>query len=127
MLLAMTLPAHLDLFAKGIATKLDFSYSGPQSGAIARALASGKIQLGAIHTYIELFARYFVDLTPHVTLIAAVSGDKDGTLRLWDAKLIEAADELRAVLCRTLHRDLTDDEWSRYVPDGVNRRPVCAP
>jgi malonate decarboxylase alpha subunit len=76
----VVLPAHLDLFTKGIASKLDFSYSGPQGGAIARALYAGKIQLGAIHTYIELFARYFVDLTPHVALIAAVSADREGNL-----------------------------------------------
>ena len=76
----VVLPAHLDLFTKGIASKLDFSYSGPQGGAIARALYAGKIQLGAIHTYIELFARYFVDLTPHVALIAAVSADSEGNL-----------------------------------------------
>ena len=76
----VVLPAHLDLFTKGIASKLDFSYSGPQGGAIARALYAGKIQLGAIHTYIELFARYFVDLTPHVALIAAVNADKEGNL-----------------------------------------------
>jgi malonate decarboxylase alpha subunit len=71
----VVLPAHLDLFTRGIASKLDFSYSGPQGGAIARALYAGKIQLGVIHTYIELFARYFVDLTPHVALIAAVSAE----------------------------------------------------
>ncbi len=76
----VTLPAHLDLFARGIANKLDFSYSGPQSATIARALYSGKIQLGAIHTYLELFARYFMDLTPQVALIAAVSADRDGNL-----------------------------------------------
>ena len=76
----VVLPAHLDLFTKGIASKLDFSYSGPQGGAIARALYAGKIELGAIHTYIELFARYFVDLTPHVALIAAVSADTKGNL-----------------------------------------------
>jgi malonate decarboxylase alpha subunit len=76
----VVLPAHLDLFTKGIASKLDFSYSGPQGGAIARSLYAGKIQLGAIHTYIELFARYFVDLTPHVALIAAVSADREGNL-----------------------------------------------
>src|SRR6202043_2435873 len=76
----VVLPEHLDLFTKGIASKLDFSYSGPQGGAIARALYAGKIQLGAIHTYIELFARYFVDLTPHVALIAAVSADREGNL-----------------------------------------------
>jgi hypothetical protein len=76
----VVLSAHLDLFTKGIATKLYFSYSGPQGGAIARALYASKIQLGAIHTYIELFARYFVDLTPHVALIAAVSADREGNL-----------------------------------------------
>lgn len=76
----IALPEHLDLFAKGIASKLDFAYSGPQSSAIARALNSGHIQLGAIHTYIELFARYFMDLTPHVALIAARSSDRQGNL-----------------------------------------------
>jgi len=76
----IVLQAHLDLFERGIARKLDFSYSGPQGAAIARALAAGKIELGAIHTYIELFARYFMDLTPHVALIAAVQADRDGNL-----------------------------------------------
>ncbi len=33
-----------------------------------------------MHTYLELFARYFVDLTPRVALIAAVSADRDGNL-----------------------------------------------
>ena len=61
----IVLQAHLDLFERGIARKLDFSYSGPQGAAIARALNAGKIELGAIHTYIELFATYFMDLTPH--------------------------------------------------------------
>jgi malonate decarboxylase alpha subunit len=76
----IVLQAHLDLFERGIARKLDFSYSGPQGAAIARALVSGKIELGAIHTYIEMFARYFMDLTPHVALIAAVQADRDGNL-----------------------------------------------
>jgi malonate decarboxylase alpha subunit len=76
----VVLQAHLDLFERDIARKLDFSYSGPQGAGIARALAAGKIELGAIHTYIELFARYFMDLTPHVALIAAVQADRDGNL-----------------------------------------------
>ena len=76
----LVLAAHLDLFEKGIARKLDFSYSGPQGAAIARALDSGKIELGAIHTYIELFARYFVDLTPNVALTVARAADRDGNL-----------------------------------------------
>src|SRR5271155_3843293 len=59
----IVLPEHIDLFEKGIAKKLDYSYSGPQSENLARVLKSGKIELGAIHTYIELFGRYFIDLT----------------------------------------------------------------
>src|SRR6202453_143994 len=76
----IVLQAHLDLFEKGIAKKLDFSYSGPQGAAVARSLIWGAIELGAIHTYIELFARYFVDLTPHVALTVARSADRDGNL-----------------------------------------------
>src|SRR5271155_5955189 len=76
----IVLQAHLDLFERGIARRLDFSYSGPQGAALARALVGGKIELGAIHTYIELFARYFMDLTPNVALIAANQADRDGNL-----------------------------------------------
>lgn len=76
----VVLPEHLDVFDKGIARRLDFSYSGPQSARIARMLFSGKIELGAVHTYLELFGRYFIDLTPQVALIAAVCADRDGNL-----------------------------------------------
>jgi malonate decarboxylase alpha subunit len=76
----VVLPEHLDIFDKGIAKKLDYSYSGPQSARIARMLNGNQIELGAVHTYLELFARYFIDLTPNVALIAAVSADRDGNL-----------------------------------------------
>ncbi|MFJ5488242.1 malonate decarboxylase subunit alpha [Hansschlegelia beijingensis] len=76
----VVLPDHLDLFERGVAKKLDYAYSGPQSARIAAMLFGGKIELGAVHTYLELFARYFVDLTPNVALIAAVSADRDGNL-----------------------------------------------
>ncbi len=76
----IVLPEHLDIFETGIARRLDFSYSGPQSARIARILFNGQIELGAVHTYLELFARYFIDLTPQVALIAAVSADRDGNL-----------------------------------------------
>ncbi len=76
----VVLPAHLDVFERKIARRLDFSYSGPQGGRIAEMLFSGRIELGAVHTYLELFARYFVDLTPHVALVAAVSADREGNL-----------------------------------------------
>ena len=76
----IVLPEHLDVFEKGIARKLDYSYSGPQAARVARLLFGGKIELGAVHTYLELFGRYFIDLTPQVALIAAVSADRDGNL-----------------------------------------------
>jgi Malonate decarboxylase, alpha subunit, transporter len=37
--------------------KLDYSYSGPQPARIARMQFGGKIELGAVHTYLQLFAR----------------------------------------------------------------------
>jgi malonate decarboxylase alpha subunit len=76
----IVLPEHLDVFESGVATRLDFAYSGPQSARIARMLFNGQIALGAVHTYLELFARYFIDLTPNVALIAAVSADRQGNL-----------------------------------------------
>src|SRR5258707_2473129 len=76
----VVLPEHLDVFETGVAKRLDYSYSGPQSARIARMLFGAQIQLGAVHTYLELFARYFIDLTPDVALIAAVSADRDGNL-----------------------------------------------
>ena len=76
----VVLPEHLDVFEKGVARRLDYAYSGPQSARIAAMLFGGKIELGAVHTYLELFARYFIDLTPNVALIAAVSADHEGNL-----------------------------------------------
>ena len=76
----VVLPEHLDVFENGVARRLDYAYSGPQAARIAKMLFGGKIELGAVHTYLELFARYFVDLTPHVALIVAVSADRQGNL-----------------------------------------------
>ncbi|MDM0030124.1 malonate decarboxylase subunit alpha [Variovorax saccharolyticus] len=76
----VVLPEHLDVFDRGVAKKLDYAYSGPQAARIATMLFGGKIELGAVHTYLELFARYFIDLTPNVALIVAVSADRDGNL-----------------------------------------------
>ncbi len=76
----LSLPQHLDVFENGVAAKLDFSFSGPQSQRLARLVSQGRLQIGAIHTYLELFARYFVDLTPQVALVCAQSADADGNL-----------------------------------------------
>lgn len=76
----LALPEHLDLFERGIAKRVDFSFSGPQGARTARLARQGQLHIGAIHTYLELFGRYFVDLIPRVSLIAAQSGDADGNL-----------------------------------------------
>ncbi|NMM26756.1 MAG: malonate decarboxylase subunit alpha [Glaciimonas sp.] len=80
LLSVLALPEHLDVFQRGIARKLDFSFSGPQAVRLARMMQSGQIEVGAIHTYLELFGRYFVDLTPRVSLIAAEAADRHGNL-----------------------------------------------
>ena len=76
----LALPEHLDVFERGIAARLDFSFSGPQAGRVAQLVAAGRLNIGAIHTYLELFGRYFVDLTPRVCLIAAEAADRHGNL-----------------------------------------------
>lgn len=78
----LALPSHIDVFERGIASKLDFSFSGPQAGRLAKLVQEERIEIGAIHTYLELFGRYFIDLTPNVALIAAQAADKNGNLYL---------------------------------------------
>ncbi|WP_408010098.1 malonate decarboxylase subunit alpha [Pseudalkalibacillus sp. A8] len=73
-------PEHLDLFDKGIANKVDFAYAGPQSLRIAQMLEDGKLTMGEIHTYLELYSRLFVDLIPSVALVAAEKADHEGNL-----------------------------------------------
>jgi malonate decarboxylase alpha subunit len=76
----LALPEHLDVFERGVASRLDFSFSGPQAGRVARLAATGRLNIGAIHTYLELFSRYFVDLPPRVALVAAEAADRNGNL-----------------------------------------------
>lgn len=76
----VALPEHLEIFERGIASRLDFSFSGPQGGRLAKLVGSGQLSIGAIHTYLELFGRYFIDLTPKVSLIAAQAADAAGNL-----------------------------------------------
>jgi malonate decarboxylase alpha subunit len=73
-------PEHLTLFERGIARKLDLAYAGPQSVRLAQLLEDGKLEVGAIHTYIELYARMFVDLMPDVALVCAEQADRQGNL-----------------------------------------------
>ncbi len=76
----VVLNEHLDLFRLGLADRLDFAYSGPQSKALYQLAAEKKVQIGAIHTYLELYGRYFVDLYPQVAILAAEACDDAGNV-----------------------------------------------
>ena len=73
-------PEHLTLFEFGIARKVDFAFAGPQSLRVAQLLEDGKLSIGAIHTYVELYARLLVDLIPNVVLVCAEQADAAGNL-----------------------------------------------
>ncbi len=77
---SVSLPQHLDLFERGIANKLDFAFAGAQSLRISQLLQDGVLQVGALHTYVELYARLYVDLPPNVVLVAGYTADRDGNL-----------------------------------------------
>src|SRR6202021_1562111 len=73
-------PEHLRVFELGIAQKVDFAFAGPQSLRVAQLLEDGVLEIGAIHTYVELYARLLVDLVPNVVLVCAEQADQEGNL-----------------------------------------------
>jgi len=77
---SVSLPEHLDVFEKGICKRIDFSFAGEQSVRMAGLVEDGTVEVGAIHTYVELYARMFVDLIPDVVLLCATQADRDGNL-----------------------------------------------
>jgi malonate decarboxylase alpha subunit len=76
----LALPDHLAVFERGIASRLDFAFAGQQSRKLAALVESNRIKIGAIHTYLELYARMLVDLTPRVALVVADKADRHGNL-----------------------------------------------
>ncbi len=77
---SIILPAHLDLFERGLAERVDFAYAGPQGERLFRLLEQKKLIIGTIHTYVELYSRYFYDLCPNVCLLTAEMADKQGNI-----------------------------------------------
>ncbi|MBX9968925.1 malonate decarboxylase subunit alpha [Priestia aryabhattai] len=73
-------PEHLDIFEKGIAEKIDFSYAGAQSLRVSQMIEDGTLKMGEIHTYLELYGRLFIDLIPNIALVAADKADAQGNL-----------------------------------------------
>src|SRR3981189_3134440 len=76
----LALSDHLAVFERGIANRLDFAFAGPQSGRFAGLVSASTLKIGAIHTYLELYARMLVDLTPRVALVVADKADRHGNL-----------------------------------------------
>lgn len=79
---AVELDDHIALFERGIARRLDFAFSGPQAAALARLVRERKIEIGAVHTYLELYSRYLTDLRPDVALLAGEAADPGGNVYL---------------------------------------------
>jgi len=79
-IMALARPDHLAIFEQGIAKKVDFSFAGPQSLRVAQMVEDGQMEVGAIHTYVELSARLFVDLIPNAVLVCAEAADHEGNL-----------------------------------------------
>ncbi len=105
---------HLDIFEKGIARKLDFSFSGTQSLRISQLLEDGQLEIGAIHTYIELYSRLYVDLIPNVALVAGFKADRKGNLYTGPSTedtpaLVEAAAFHDGIVIAQVN-ELVDDE-----------------
>ena len=73
-------PEHLTLFERGIARRVDFCFAGPQSVRVAQLLEQGNLEIGSISTYVELYARMFIDLTPRLALVCAEQADPAGNL-----------------------------------------------
>ncbi|NLF94534.1 MAG: malonate decarboxylase subunit alpha [Oligosphaeraceae bacterium] len=80
----IALADQLEVFERGIARQVDFSYSGPQGLRLAKLAMAGKINIGNIHTYLELYSRYFTDLCPNVCCLAAEMADREGNLYTGD-------------------------------------------
>ena len=105
---------HLDLFEKGIAEEINFAFAGVQSLRLAQMLAEEKLRIGAIHTYIALDSRLYVDLSPNVALIAGYKADRKGNLYTGPSTedtpaLVEAAAFHDGIVIAQVN-ELVDDE-----------------
>lgn len=112
---SLSLPQHLDLFERGIARRLDFSFAGAQSLRVAQLLQDGKLEVGAIHTYAELYARLYVDLIPNVVMVAAYAADRQGNLYTGPSTedtpaLVEAAAFRDGIVIAQVNQLLDDPE-----------------
>jgi malonate decarboxylase alpha subunit len=119
---SITRPEHLELFEKGIARKVDFSFAGTQSLRLAQLLEDNLLEIGAIHTYVELYARMLIDLPPRVAFICADKADRHGNLftgpNTEDTPTIVEATAFRDGIVVAQVNEITDDLPRVDIPGG---------
>ena len=121
----LALPDHLAVFERGIANRLDFAFAGPQSRKLAELVAAGSLKIGAIHTYLELYARMLVDLTPRVALVVADKADREGNLytgpNTEDTPVIAEATAFNGGIVVAQVNEIVDTPAARRHPGGLGR------
>ncbi|STW79460.1 bifunctional putative acetyl-CoA:acetoacetyl-CoA transferase: alpha subunit/beta subunit [Klebsiella michiganensis] len=86
----------------------------PKACVFRKLLEDGLLEIGAIHTYIELYSRLYVDLSPNVALIAGYKADRKGNLYTGPSTedtpaLVEAAAFHDGIVIAQVN-ELVDDE-----------------
>lgn len=115
---AQGLPTKATLLA-ALALQVETS---PTAMSFAVSLLTGKFRSRPLRGHEDKVIS--VAFNPDGTRI--ISGSLDTTLRQWDATLLENGKALSStILCSTLHRNLTREEWKQYVPEGEDFREIC--
>ena len=84
---------------------------------------------GADHAWLSLTDLHRHTGIPRSALFApdgnTLTTSDDGTVRLWDTDAFNDLATLTDNACTVAGRSLTEQEWRRYVPDGVAYRRIC--
>jgi len=135
---SISLPDHLAIFDNGIAATIDFAFSGGVAKELYERVMDQRIGIGSIHTYNELYSRYFTDRRPHVALVAAEQADHEGNLYTGanteeTALICEATRYAKGVVVAQVNRiqdrlsriDIPGDQVDFVIPTG--RHEVIEP
>ncbi|MER7794601.1 hypothetical protein [Streptomyces sp. NPDC097640] len=98
-----------------------------------RSLAVGSYE-GGVRVWDVTGSRTRTTLTGHTSAVKVVAfsrdgrtlvtGSLDGTARLWDV-FLPGPQEAMSSICKAVHRDLTAEERSTYLPDQPSSGRVC--